>query len=90
MYIEQKTDGPRLLNDRGPAWFADVTFTNSGRSVRWRGQLFQRIHGGGVCGNYRCVEDGNEYWITGIKKRGSNRNYSNLPITDTRGQTELS
>jgi hypothetical protein len=84
LYIEQKTDGNRTLDDRGPAWIAEVTYSGSGRTVRWAGRSFERIRGGGIDGNYRCLEDGNEYWITGVKKRGSNRRYSNLPVIDTR------
>ena len=68
MYVEQKTDGARNLNGQGPAWIGQVTFSKSGRTVYVNGKTFhrsKRTYGG----NYRCVEDGDEYWISGVKKR---------------------
>ena len=46
----------------------------------YKDKIFKRLRKGGIEGNYVCVEDGNEYWITGVKKRYSNRRYSNNPI----------
>ena len=73
MYVEQKTDGNRSLHHRGPAVIGEVTFSKTGKTIYFRGKTFHRIKGGGVSGNYQCAEDGNEYWISGVKKRGSNR-----------------
>ena len=73
MYIEQKTDGVRQLQHHGPAQVGEVTFSRSGKTIYFEGKTFNRIKGGGVYGNYLCVEDGNEYWISGVKKRGTNR-----------------
>jgi hypothetical protein len=86
MYIEQKTDGNRNLEDRGPAEIGEVSFSKTGRTVYYKGKSFRRIEGGGVYGNYVCPEDGNEYWITGVKKRGSNRHPAGSgPVVDTTG-----
>jgi hypothetical protein len=84
MYIEQKTAGNRILQDRGPAEIGEVSFSKTGRTIYYQGKSFRRIEGGGVCGNYVCLEDGNEYWITGVKKRGSNRHWAGSgPVVDT-------
>jgi hypothetical protein len=76
MYVEQKTDGNRTLHNRGPAEIGEVTFSRSGTTAYYKGKTFRRIGGRGVYGNFRCVEDGNEYWISGVKKRGSNRHWA--------------
>ncbi len=76
MYIEQKTDGERNLDHRGPAVIAEVTVSKHGRRITYRGKSFSRIKRGGVYGNFRCLEDGNEYWISGVKKDGTNRHWA--------------
>ncbi len=86
MYVEQKTDGDRSLGDQGPAEIGEVTFSKTGKTIYYKGKTFQRIKGGGVFGNYVCLEDGNEYWISGVKKRGSNRHWAGGgPVVDTTG-----
>jgi hypothetical protein len=83
MYIEQKTDGPRQLAHKGPALLADVSTSKTGSTLYALGKTFQTLKGRGVYGNYRCLEDGNEYWISGIKKRGTNRHpFGKGPTTD--------
>ena len=37
--------------------------------------MFKRLGGTGFKSNYYEVESGEQYWITGCKKRGSNRLY---------------
>lgn len=73
MYIEQKTDGNRPLDDQGPAVIAEVTFSRTGRTIYCQSKTFHRLKGGGIYGNYCCEEDGNEYWISGVKKDSTNR-----------------
>lgn len=75
MYIEQKTDGDRnhSLNDKGPSWVVEVTFSRTGQTIYALGKTFLKLKKGGIYGNFYCEEDGNEYWITGVKKEGSNR-----------------
>ena len=81
MYIEQKNDGSEDLQDRGPAVIGTVQFSKTGRTIYFEGKTFQRNRRGGCAGNYRCLEDGNEYWITGVKSRGSNRYpWANAPV----------
>ena len=90
MYIEQKTDGNRNLQHRGPAEIGEVSFSKTGKTIYYKGKSFERIAGGGVYGNYVCLEDGNEYWITGVKKKGNNRHWVGAgPVVDTTdGKTE--
>ena len=69
MYVENKSEA----GDLGEARIGWVTFSKTGRSIYYRGKTFQRIKGGGVSGNYFDPETGDEYWISGIKKQGTNR-----------------
>ncbi len=83
MYIEQKTDGARSLHDRGPAEIGEVTFSKTGRTIYYKGKSFRRERAGAYA-NFRCVEDGNSYWISGVKKRGTNRHWAGGgPVLDT-------
>ena len=70
MYIELKTE----FSDNGPAWIGKVFFSKSGRSVYFNGQAFRR--GSGIHGNYFEILSGNEYWISGVKKDGSDRHWA--------------
>ena len=72
MYLERKSG----FNDNGPARIGRVTFSKSGRSVDYRGRRFERIRGGGASGNFEEVETGDEYWISGIKRDGSDRHWA--------------
>ena len=72
MYLENKSK----LGDRGEARIGWVTFSKTGRSIYYRGRRFQRLKGGGVSGNYFDVDTGDEYWISGVKKTGTNRHWA--------------
>jgi len=64
-YIELKTG----YSDDGPAWIAYVEFSKSGRTIYFNNMVIaSNGHGGG-----RNVESGDIYWVTGVKKKGSNR-----------------
>ena len=74
MYIECKSDS---LN--GPARIGRVTFSKSGKSLRYGSQTFVRIRG--YKANYMEVVSEQEYWISGCKKDGTDRLYaSGLPV----------
>jgi hypothetical protein len=64
------------LGHRGQAWIGFVEVSRSGRTVYFNGMALQRIPGGGVNGNHRDVETGDEYWISGVKKKGTNRHWA--------------
>jgi hypothetical protein len=70
MYIEDKTDGLR-----GPARIGRVTFSKSGRTLSYGGKSFQSLKGAGFKANYREIESGDQYWISGCKRDGSDRLY---------------
>ncbi len=76
MYIERKAG--QLT---GEARIGRVTFSKTGRSVYYRGVRFQSLNGTGFKANYFDTVSGEEYWISGCKKDGSDRLYGErVPI----------
>jgi hypothetical protein len=71
MYIERKGDGIP-----GPARIGFVTFSKSGKSIYHQGRRFHTLAGSGFKANYFDWETGEQYWISGCKKRGGDRLYS--------------
>ncbi len=69
-YIELKTG----YNDDGPAWIGRVKESKSGRTIYFNDHAFQKYNG--ISGNYIDIETGEEYWISGIKKNGSDRHWA--------------
>ena len=77
-----------------------VTFSKTGRTLYYGGLTFQNLKGAGFKSNYYAVETGDDYWISGPKRRGGDRMYGSvLPIEidkdvraeywrDIRGQPE--
>ncbi|TDU05960.1 hypothetical protein EDD99_4502 [Streptomyces sp. 846.5] len=70
MYIESKAGGLT-----GPARIGRVTFSRTGRTLNYRGTAFQSLKGAGFKANYYDITSGEEYWISGPKKEGSDRLY---------------
>jgi hypothetical protein len=70
MYIELK-DVPDGHTDRGPASIGRVFFNKSGKTLIYQGKKFQKKNAG--CANYRDIETGEFYWISGPKKNGQDR-----------------
>ena len=68
MYVENK-DGDI---DGVSARIGWVEFSKSGLSVYYRGRKLKRSKGKGVRGNHFDEDTGEEYWVSGIKKKGSN------------------
>ena len=76
MYIERKAGALT-----GPARIGRITFNRTGRSLRYGNQVFRRIFGGGFKSNYIEDTTGEDYWISGCKRRGGDRMYgSAAPI----------
>ena len=76
MYIEDKSGGLS-----GAARIGRVTFSKSGKSIRYKGKEFQSLKGSGFKSNYFDVETGDEYWISGCRKDGADRLYGErIPI----------
>lgn len=64
-YIELKTS----YSDDGPAWIGYVEFSKSGQTIYFNDMAIKcNGHGGGT-----NVESGDIYWVTGVKKKGTNR-----------------
>jgi hypothetical protein len=88
MYVELKTG----YNDNGPAWIGRVAFSKTGQTIYYRGKSLRRIRGGGISANYRDVETGEQYWISGVKKNGEDRHWAGAgPVEideDVRGEYE--
>ena len=68
MYIERKSGGLE-----GPARIGRVNYSKTGRSLIYRGKTFAPFQG--YKANYQDIETGEEYWISGPKKRGGDRLY---------------
>ena len=68
-YIELKTG----YNDNGPAWIGRVELSRSGRTVYFNGKAFKRAD---TRGTYVDLDTRELYWISGVKKRGTNRHPS--------------
>ena len=76
MYMERKAGSLT-----GSARIGRVTFNRTGRTIFYRDQVFRRIVGGGFKSNYYDEATGEDYWISGCKRRGGDRLYvSNVPI----------
>ena len=72
MYVELKTGHM----DNGPAWIGRVTFSKTGQTIYSRGKSLRKIPGGGVSANYRDVDTGEQYWISGVKKNREDRHWA--------------
>ena len=84
-YIEQKTGHA----NNGPAWIARVKVSKSGRTVYFNGMALKRSRTPGISGSYYHLGTGDEYWITGVKKRGSNRHaLGSGPVMIERGAVQ--
>ena len=68
MYVESKGE----LMEGAAARIGWVSFSKSGRSISYRGKQLIRIRGGGAAGNFVDTESGAEYWVSGVKQKGSN------------------
>lgn len=76
--MENKSGENDLIGD---ARIGRVTFSKTGKSIHYNGKTFQTLGGSGFKANYFDVEPGEDYWISGCKKDGSDRLYGErLPI----------
>ena len=77
-YIEKCTG----TNHDGPAWIGYVRTSKSGRTVYFNGRALSQVKGGGVVGNHIDVETGELYWISGVKRDGTDRHWAGSgPVT---------
>jgi hypothetical protein len=68
-YIELKSG----FTHNGPAWIGLVTFSKTGKTIYFDGKAFQRIGSARSRGNFYDIETGQEYWISGVKKKMTDR-----------------
>ena len=66
MYVENKDGTIDGINAR----IGYVTFSKTGSTIYYRGR--ELVKAQGIRGNFLDVETREEYWISGVKKRGSN------------------
>lgn len=67
MYMENKVTGEARIGL--------VTFSRTFKTIYYKGKIFHRPNRRGTSGNYYEEETGEEYWISGPKKRGNDRLY---------------
>ncbi|HEV7298831.1 MAG TPA: hypothetical protein VGN72_05650 [Tepidisphaeraceae bacterium] len=77
MYIERKAG-----EISGDARIGRVSYSKSRKRLYYNGQTFQTLRGSGFKANYFDVDTGDEYWISGCKKRGGDRLYPGLITID--------
>lgn len=65
-YVENKNSGE--------AWIGYCHFSKSGRSVYFNNKILKRKQG--ISGNHIDAETGEEYWVSGVKKNGFDRHWS--------------
>ncbi len=53
-----------------------VTISKTGLSIHYRGRTLLRSKGGGIRGNFFDETTGEEYWVSGVKTRGSNAHWA--------------
>lgn len=76
MYIERKAGALT-----GSARIGRVTFNRTGKTIYYCDQVFHRIVGGGFKSNYTEAATGEDYWISGCKRRGGDHMYASaVPI----------
>jgi hypothetical protein len=65
----------------GSARIGRVTFSRTGATLHYGGKSFQSLKGSGFKANYFDVETGEQYWISGPRRDGTDRLYkSDWPV----------
>ena len=72
MYVENK-DGQIDGISARIGW---VTFSKTGLTIYYRDKVLKRSKGQGIRGNYYDEESGDEFWVSGVKRRGSNAHWA--------------
>jgi len=70
MYIENKSGG---LNGSGR--IGRVYFSRTKKTVYYNNRAFKSLGGSGIKANFVDIESGEEYWISGPKKKQGDRLY---------------
>ena len=70
IYVELKSG----YSDNGPAWIGNGFYNRSRKTIYFNGQVFCRSKG--ITGNHIDLQTGEEYWISGVKKDGTDRHWA--------------
>lgn len=70
IYVELKTG----YSDNGPAWIGNGFYNRTRKTVYFNGQVFCRSQG--ISSNHIDLETREEYWISGVKKKGTDRHWA--------------
>jgi hypothetical protein len=68
LYVELKE------GHSGPAWIGYGQFSKTGQTVYFDGKVLKK--GQGISSNHFDIENGDEYWISGVKKNGEDRHWA--------------
>jgi hypothetical protein len=68
MYVEAKSGG-----HNGEAWIGLVSFSKTGATLYFNGRAYRSLRGRGFIANHYDGETGEPFWISGVKRRGTNR-----------------
>ena len=72
MYVENKNGTIDGVAGR-VGW---VTSSRTGQTVYYRDLTLTKAKGGGIRGNFLNRVSGEEYWVSGIKRRGTNAHHA--------------
>lgn len=72
IYVELKSGH----GDSGPAWIGIAGASKSGSTIYLNGEAFKSLKGSGIGANYYNVVNGDQYWISGIKKNNQDRHWA--------------
>ncbi|MDI1226178.1 MAG: 1-deoxy-D-xylulose-5-phosphate synthase [bacterium] len=49
-----------------------LLFSKTGKTIYYRDKVLEKATGGGIAGNFFDTATGEEYWVSGVKTKGSN------------------
>lgn len=72
MYIELKSG----YSDNGPACIGKVEFSKSGQTIYFDNKAIKKLKTPGIGANHFDIVTGDEYWVSGVKKNGTDRHWA--------------
>lgn len=72
MYLENKNG----FIEGAAARIGWVSFSKTGKTVYYRDLVLNKVKGGGVRGNFVDAATGDEFWISGVKRKGGNTHWA--------------
>lgn len=74
MYIERCAP-----NHSGEAHIGEISCSKAKKTIYYKSKVLQKLPG--VRGNYQDLKTGEEYWVSGVKKVGTNRHWAATGFT---------